>query len=309
MITTNMDAAERLAGAKRAIDGRLPRGIRVEGIALAAHTRRGLPYVDRVAEWDGWDGYHDLAVATLFAIQVGVVALFGATAWLAVTSRIERTPAHDPANALAIPGVNEFMPLAAALYVVGGLMIATVIHELGHAIACRREGIRIEEWGVVLLFGIVPVAGYVLPDEDQLDGAPDRTRMRVFSAGVFDNAILAAVTGVALLLPFTAAPQTAYMTYFGWAITGGAPPTAGAIASLGVVSNLLFWTAFLSANVALMNALPVGILDGGRVFDLVSRKATDRLSVSPRTTTAAVRAVSVCTTLLVGVAVFGPHVT
>jgi membrane-associated protease RseP (regulator of RpoE activity) len=293
---------------KRSVDERLPDGVRLGAFALYLHTRRGLPVVDRVAAWDGWDRYHDVGVAVLVGLQAVVVGLIALTAWIALTGSMEPTAANDPKNAVAIPGVNEFMPLSAAVYVVAGLVLATGIHELGHAVACRREGVRVEEWGVALLLGVIPVAGYVLPDEDGIERASVRTRLRVFSVGVFNNVLVAAVALGALLTPLTADPVAVYVEYFGWALTGATPPSAASIAALGPVSNLLFWTAFLSANVALINALPIGILDGGRVLKLLVDRASECVSVSPRTTRVAVRVVGVCTALLVVVTVFGPYV-
>lgn len=293
---------------KRSIDDRLPDGIRLGAFALYLHTRRGLPVVDRVAAWDGWDRYHDAGVAVLVGLQAVVVGLVALTAWIALTGSMEPTAANDPKNAVAIPGLNDFMPLSAAVYVVAGLVLATGVHELGHAVACRREDVRIEEWGVALLLGVIPIAGYVMPDEDDVDRASVRTRMRVFSVGVFNNVLVAAVALAALLTPLFADPVAIYVEYFGWALTGAPPPSAATIAALGPVSNLLFWTAFLSANVALINALPIGILDGGRVLKLLLDRASEGVSVSPRTTTVAVRVVGVCTALLVVVTIFGPYV-
>jgi membrane-associated protease RseP (regulator of RpoE activity) len=301
------DEENRPMRVKQSIDDRLPGGLKIGAFALYVHTRRGLPVVDRVAEWDGWDRYHDAGVVTLVGLQAVVVGLIGVTAWVALTGSMEPTAANDPKNAVAIPGLNDFMPLSAAVFVVAGLVLATGLHELGHAIACRSEGVAIEEWGVALLLGVIPVAGYVLPDEDDVESASDRSRMRVFSVGVFNNLLLAVVAFGVLLLPFTASPTEIYLEYFGWALSGGTPPSAASIGALGVGSNLLFWTGFLSANVALINALPIGILDGGRVLRLLVDRASERVSASPRTVSVAMRAVGVCTAALVVLAIFGPY--
>jgi len=211
---------------------------------------------------------------------------------------------NDPANAVAIPGLNEFMPLAVG----GDVVLATAVHEGAHAVACRREGIPVEEWGVALLGWVLPVAAYVLPG-DELDAAPPRSRIRVFAAGVLVNLVLGAIALAGLFAPPTAGPVEAYLTYFGWVLVGGSPPTAASVGALGPATNLLFWTALLSGNLAAMNALPVGVLDGGRVLGTVLRHAAPSLERSPDSAVAAVRVVGGVTLALVAVTLLAPHVT
>lgn len=255
----------------------------------------------------GLGSVDDLAIGLLLACQVAVLGVVLAGAWAAL-HQPEPTALNAPENTIAIPGLNAFMPLAAAPYVIGALVIATVAHEFGHAIACRREDLPLQETGVALLFGVVPLAAYVLPGEE-LDTAPRRSRLRVFAAGVANNLAVTVVALAVLLAPATGTAMDAYMLYFGWAVTGAAPPTAGSIAALGLVTNLAFWTALLSANFGLLNALPVTILDGGRVLSLGLERLGERIErpLSRRGRRVVVHATGGVAVIAVVVAILGPH--
>ena len=107
-----------------------------------------------------------------------------------------------------------------------------------------------------------------MPDEE-LDAASVRTRPRIYAVGVFHNLLLAGAAFAVLLAPVTATSEAAFVGYFGWAVVGEAPQTATTVADLGVLTNLALWLALLNVNFELLNALPVSMLDGGRILSLV----------------------------------------
>lgn len=299
------DVARRLDGLAALCNAVLPGPMKVGFLTLYLYTGVGLDAVDELAGSPRWDSWHDFGVGLLLTVQTLGLATVAAAAWLAIT-RPQRTPLHDPANVVAVPGVNDYMPLAAAPYVVVALLTATLVHEVGHAVACRREGVEIEEWGVALLFGVLPLAAYVLPSVD-LDTASSRAKVRIFSAGVCNNLVVTVAALALLVSPLTASPESAYLTYFGWALTGGVPPTADTISALGALTNLCFWTAMLHANVGVLNALPVTIFDGGRVVELLLRDAETRtgLDALSRWNGWVLQLASATVVALVGVAVLG----
>ena len=303
----------------------MPRGLRTHLDAFEARLNDALPgpakvgfltlylfstatsdRLDAVADHPAWDRWADAGVAALVGLQVAGMALISVAAWRGVRGT-RATALNDPVNAVAVPGVNDFMPVAAAPYVVAGLVVATVVHEAGHALACRRANVGVEEWGVALLFGVVPVAAYVLPD-DAIDDASVRANLRMYSVGVFHNLVVAVAATGLLLSSFTAAPPDPYMTYFGWVLVGGTPPTPGMVASLGVLTNFCFWLALLNANFAVLNALPVSIFDGGRVLSLALRESADRVGVtiSPVVESAVVNGATLLALVLVVLALVGP---
>lgn len=297
---------ERLDALEVRANEALPNHARVGFLTLYLFSTADSDRLDAVADRPGWDRWTDAAIGALLVLQIGGMALISAAAWRAVR-QTEATALNDPANAVAVPGVNDFMPVAAAPYVVAALVVATVVHEGGHAVACRRANVGVEEWGLALLFGVLPVAAYVLPSE-AIETASVRTKMRMYAVGVFHNLAVVAVAGAILASPLTASPLDAYMTYFGWALTGGSPPTVAAVGALGALTNCCFWLALLNANFALLNALPVSIFDGGRVLALVLRDSFERLGLpaSPAVESAVVNGASAVALVLVVVAVVGP---
>ncbi len=302
-----MSIRGRLDRLERRINDRLPDPLKVGGGVLYLYSTARSDRFDSFADHPAWDRWGDLSIILLLFTQLAGLALVFVGAWIGL-SQSEATALNSPENTVAVPGLNDFMPLSAAVYVILALIIVTVVHEAGHAIACRRANIQIREWGIALLFGIIPIAAYVLPDET-LDESTRRIRMRVFSVGVMNNLVVAAIAVGVLLVPWTASPMDAFMTYFGWAATGGTPPTASSIAALGPVSNLAFWTALLSANVGILNALPVTVLDGGRVLSLSLATVSERLGrpLSTLTRRVIVHTMGIVAVTAVVVAIFGPH--
>lgn len=299
---------ERIDRVETAVNDRLPPGLRVGLITLYWYSTRTSERLDRLAARPAWRRWTDLSVVALLAGQVACLAIVAFAAVQALGQE-QATALNRPANTVAVPGLNDFMPLAATPYVVLGLLVATAVHEGGHAVACRAADVEVEEWGLALLFGVVPLAAYVLPG-DGLDGAPVRARLRVYSVGVFHNLLVAAVALAVLVAPGTASPRAAFVEYFGWAALGDAPPTAASVSRLGVVTNAAFWLALLNANFGLLNALPVSVLDGGRVLALTMERAGDRVGRPLPTATrwAVVHAASVAVVALLGVALFAPLV-
>ncbi|WP_435175158.1 site-2 protease family protein [Halorussus sp. AFM4] len=297
---------ERLDAVEARLNRALPGPVKVGFLTLYLFSTATPERLDAAADHRAWDRWTDAGVAALLALQVGGMALLAVAAWRAATLT-RATALNDPANTVAVPGLNDFMPVAAAPYVVAGLVVATVVHEAGHAAACRRADVEIEEWGVALLLGVLPVAAYVLPAA-AIDRAPVRAKMRLYAVGVFHNLVVAVAALAVLFSPLAAGPREAYMTYFGWALVGGAPPTAATVGALGVATNLCFWLALLNANFALLNALPVSIFDGGRVLALALREAADRAGVGlpPVAESAVVHGTSVLALGLVVLAVVGP---
>ncbi len=304
----NRTLSSHVTALETAINERLPRGLKVGFLTLYWHSSRGTTALDGIADRPLWKRWSDIGVVTLVSLQVTALALVATAAYLAL-GQSRATALNDPANTIAIPGLNAFMPVAAAPYIVAALLVATVVHEAGHALACRAEGIPVTEWGIALFLGVVPLAAYVLPDE-ALDAASARSKLRVYAIGTFHNLLVAAAAFAVLRSPFAASPTEAYVTYFGWVFVDGAAPSAASVASLGALTNLCFWVALLNANVALMNALPVTALDGGRVLAITLQwvPALRGRAFGRPMRVLVVHSASVLTVVLVAVAVFAPLV-
>jgi membrane-associated protease RseP (regulator of RpoE activity) len=105
--------------------------------------------------------------------------------------RVEAATSIQPV--IPVPGLTiswESFP-----YIVIAISLVLATHELAHGIATRVDNVPLKSAGVfvaVVLFG-----GFVEPDEEGLEKAPNQTKMRVYAAGSFTNA---AIGLVALLL-------------------------------------------------------------------------------------------------------------
>lgn len=76
------------------------------------------------------------------------------------------------------------------------LLLCSVVHELGHAMAAVREDVRFFGIGVIIFF-IVPIAFVHLSDE-QLKSLPVKNYLRILCAGIWHNIMLSGVATVLL---------------------------------------------------------------------------------------------------------------
>jgi len=178
--------------------GLLPGSVRVSGPIVTLHTGRGRAFLDRLAAPDRfWRAWGNFGVGVALVVMVGsALAVFGSA--LAAIEEPEQTAFSSPQNALVIPGVNDFLPLAAAPEIVFGLALALVVHEGGHGLVCRVENIEIDSMGLAF-FAFLPVGAFVEPDEESRNAASRGSQTRMFAAGVTNNFF---VTFLAFLLLF-----------------------------------------------------------------------------------------------------------
>lgn len=208
-----------------------------------------------------WRRWHNLGIGVTVTAMVSLVIFLAFFAVQTFTHNPEPTAANKPSNFLLIPGVNDFFPIRALGYIFIAVAIGIAIHELGHAIASLNEGIDVEELGLVFFFG-VPLGAYVKPSPE-LDDLPLVPFARVLSAGVMNNFAIS----VLCYLYFVFHPLgvgTVFASYFGQIL--GLGLDVPAVSSLGAATKLMFWMFFLNINLAITNALPVAILDGGQIL-------------------------------------------
>jgi len=105
-----------------------------------------------------------------------------------------------------LPGVN--LPTSELPYYCIALVLTTVIHEAGHAMAAFNSKVRVLGIGLTL-FLFLPAA-FVDVDTSQLEMVGARAQLRVFSAGVWHNLVL----GVAAWTTSTTLPTILSPLYF-----------------------------------------------------------------------------------------------
>ncbi|ELZ88386.1 MULTISPECIES: site-2 protease family protein [Haloferax] len=179
--------------------GILPEYVRVQGPLTTVHTRRGRELLDRIAApkrfWRAWS---NVGLGIALVIMVGTFVLLVFQAVVILQNPPAPTQVNQPQNFLVIPGVNDFLPLSVAPEILFGLLVGLVVHEGGHGVLSRVEGIDVESMGVVLLT-ILPVGAFVEPSEESQRRADRGGKSRMFAAGVTNNF---AVTLVAFALLF-----------------------------------------------------------------------------------------------------------
>ncbi|WP_411964708.1 site-2 protease family protein [Haloferax sp. YSMS24] len=179
--------------------GILPEYVRVQGPLTTVHTRRGRELLDTLAApkrfWRAWS---NVGLGIALVIMVGTFILLLYQAVLIVQSPPAPSQVNQPQNFLVIPGVNDFLPLSVAPEILFGLLVGLVVHEGGHGILSRVEGIDVESMGIVLLT-ILPIGAFVEPSEESQRRADRGGKSRMFAAGVTNNF---AVTIVAFALLF-----------------------------------------------------------------------------------------------------------
>jgi membrane-associated protease RseP (regulator of RpoE activity) len=174
--------------------GLLPASLRVAGPILTVHTERGKAFLDRLAAprrfWRAWGNF---GVGLAIVIMVG--SFFGVL--LSAVSALSDPGAVGgitrPQDALVIPGVNRFLPWAAAVDILIGLLVGLVVHEGGHGLLCRVEDIEIDSMGVALL-AFIPLGAFVQPDEASQERADRGGKTRMFAAGVTNNFLVTLVS-------------------------------------------------------------------------------------------------------------------
>ncbi|MFB6140664.1 MAG: site-2 protease family protein [Halosimplex sp.] len=206
--------------------GRLPESVRVSGPIVTLHTLRGKRVLDRLAApkraWRAWGNF---GVGMALVTMVGMfAAVFNAG--IQAMQHPEAQPVQNPQNVLVIPGVNEFLPPAAAPEIVLGLLVGLVVHEGGHGLLCRVEDIDIDSMGLAF-FSFIPVGAFVEPDEEERMRASRGAQTRMFAAGVTNNFLIAFVGFLLLFGPVSGAITVAAGVPVGNVAEGSAAQAAG----------------------------------------------------------------------------------
>lgn len=173
--------------------------------------------------------------------NAGVVAAVGQAtfaSWILINNLLKfvfRPEQATPVQPL-IPGVTIGASSLPWFMLAAGVVILT--HELSHGIQCVLEGVKVKSAAV--LVAVITFGGAVEPDEEELTKAPMMSKMRIFASGSIVNLI----TGL-LLVPV--------MIVF-----GNFMPTPLVV--------FFSWLYFVSINLAVINMLPIGPLDGGQMW-------------------------------------------
>ena len=206
--------------------GRLPAAVKVSGPIVTVHTNRGKELLTRLAApkrlWRAW-GNFGVGIALVLMVGSFLAVLFSGIS--AITDP-QTAGFVRPQDALVIPGVNRFLPLAAAVDIVVGLLVGLVVHEGGHGLLCSVEDIDIDSMGVAL-FAFVPMGAFVQPDEESQEAADRGGKTRMFAAGVTNNFLVTAVSFLLLFAIVGSLVSVASGVAIGGVLPGSAAEDAG----------------------------------------------------------------------------------
>jgi membrane-associated protease RseP (regulator of RpoE activity) len=166
--------------------------IDIEGPLLMRRTKKLRGFIDGIAQRSPrfWKWTMNIGVPLGFFFMFLML-------YLLVISL--ETLLEAPSVAIILPGVDlPGQPIAVPLgYGIIGLATVMIVHEFGHGILARAQGVRIKSIGVLLL-AVLPGA-FVEPDEDEVKKLNRISKLRFYVAGSISNFILAAFSLIIIL--------------------------------------------------------------------------------------------------------------
>ena len=172
--------------------------------------------------------YGSLGIAMVVIVSVLMTLLVIFSLRLEVAQPPPAQGVFEPRNWFVIPGVNQFIPLT--LPVILAIVITIAIHEFGHGILSRVEGIVVKSMGVLLF--VIPIGFFVEPDEEELKRTPPVPKSRMFGPGIANNLVLGgACFGLLIILMGALTPIPGPIVY----MLQGDSPAYNASVPLGSV--------------------------------------------------------------------------
>ncbi|MFQ6011210.1 MAG: site-2 protease family protein, partial [Nitrososphaerales archaeon] len=165
---------------------------------LLIRTKRGLRMLDRLGSLKitptvGWI----LLIALPFIATIGMILiLFSLGAFISQPLVRETARSMGPLANILIPGLNPLLPIAFGW---AGLVVAIVVHEVGHGVIARSVGIRVKSMGLLLL-AILPIGAFVELDDKKMAKTSLKNAGRILAAGPGNNLLAGIVSLLALIL-------------------------------------------------------------------------------------------------------------
>lgn len=154
--------------------------------------------------------WFNMGVVVSLCLMVTSLCVLSFSLYQSLFGRSDREQVLTP----IMPGVN--LPWNQIVYYFMTLLICGVFHEMGHALAAVTEQVRINGFGLFVLF-LYPGA-FVDLHSDHLTLISPLRQLRIYCAGVWHNIILVGVAGLSLLsFPYLLVPF--YTTGHGAVVT------------------------------------------------------------------------------------------
>ncbi len=204
----------------------------------------------------GFSGYIFLALfANVESILYSIVLFLTNTSLGVAGSGLS---SQIPGVAPVIPGID--IPLFGGII---SLAILLIIHEFSHGVLARKAKVRLKSTGI-LVFGFIPIGGFVEPDEKMVNKLNAEKQNKIFSAGISANFIATIFFFALTFLLLTYVTPTAYN--YKVIVTSTVPGyPANAVLKSGM--QILKWNNYSFQNLTNINS-------AGSV--LAAAKATDK---------------------------------
>lgn len=166
--------------------------ISVQGIVIMLKTEKLHDIIDRIAKKVPrfWKAYMNIGIPIGFFFM-GI--MFVAILW-SLQLMFEMPTVSLILPGVDIPGSPLYIPFGTGLLALATVLI---IHEGGHGVLARVEGVAIDSVGLLLML-IIPGA-FVEPNEDELKKINGISKLRVYFAGPMFNMGLAAIALILMM--------------------------------------------------------------------------------------------------------------
>lgn len=166
--------------------------ITLQGIVVMLKTERLHDVIDKIAKKSPrfWKAYMNIAIPIGFILMI---IMFIAIIW-SLQLMFEMPTVSLILPGVDIPGSPIYIPFATGLL---ALATVLVIHEGGHGVLARVEGVAIDSVGLLLML-IIPGA-FVEPNEEELKKINAISKLRVYFAGPMFNMGLASIAMILML--------------------------------------------------------------------------------------------------------------
>jgi membrane-associated protease RseP (regulator of RpoE activity) len=166
--------------------------IDIEGPIMMRRTKRLRDFIDSVAMKSprSWRFIMNIGIFVSFFFMIFIVGYLLST----LSSTFTNPQLSIVLPGVDIPGSPVLIPLG---YGIIGLMTVLVVHEFGHGIIARIEGVKIDSIGVLLL-AVLPGA-FVEPNEEDVQNSERIQKLRIYAAGSIFNMILAAISFIIVM--------------------------------------------------------------------------------------------------------------
>jgi Zn-dependent protease len=202
--------------------------------------------IKRLANWNPtfWKTLGNIGIAVSIGQAGYITYILVRNVWNFIFIPEQASPVQP-----LIPGVTISVNSLPWFLLAAGIIILT--HELGHGLMCIVEGVRVKSAAV--MFAVVTFGGAVEPEEEDIKAASIWSRMRIYAIGSVINLL----TGLLTIPVFIA---------------------LGRVLPLQLI--IFFnWIYFVSINLAMMNMLPIGPLDGGQMWRDFTQRFTNGQSL------------------------------